>query len=306
MHKPVLYNELISFFKGLKNGVIVDCTGGGGGHAEGILKEIKPERLIILDRDEDAIKRLNEKFKGMENVEIYKSNFSEIDSVLQSLKIEKVNGLYADFGVSNFHLLDSKRGFSFRRNGPLDMRMDKSLYLTAEKVVNEYSAETLKNIFRKFGEERFASKIADAIVKTRKSKRITTTLELAEIVKNAIPERFHKPGVHPATKVFMALRIFINNELESIESLLKKLPTIVDKGGIVAFISFHSLEDRLVKEYLQYYEKSCICPPDYPVCNCDKEKQFKILTKKPITPTEKEITENPLSRSAKMRVGVRV
>jgi len=306
MHKPVLYKELINFFKGIENGIIVDCTGGGGGHAEGILREIKPEKLIIIDRDEDAVKRLKKKFGGFSNVEVCKSNFADVDKVITSLGINKVDGLYADFGISNFHLQDSQRGFSFRKNGPLDMRMDKEIELTAEKIVNEYSVETLKNIFKKFGEERFADRVAEAIAKSRLNKRITTTLELADIVKKAIPERYHKPGIHPATKVFMALRIFINNELESIESLLKKIPSIIKKGGIVAFISFHSLEDRLVKEYLQFYEKDCVCPPEYPVCRCDKVKEFKILTKKPVVPSKEEISENPLSRSAKMRVGKRL
>ncbi|KAA0257853.1 16S rRNA (cytosine(1402)-N(4))-methyltransferase RsmH [Deferribacter autotrophicus] len=306
MHKPVLYNELIDFFRGFEGKVIVDCTGGGGGHASGILEKIKPEKLIVLDKDEDAILRLQEKFKNDNRVTIVKSDFIDVDSVLQNLGIESVDGLYADFGISYYHVLDAERGFSFRKSGPLDMRMDKDNPITAEKIVNEYSQETLKNIFEKYGEERFASKIARLIVQKRAIKKITTTLELAEIVKEAIPRKFHKSGVHPATKVFMALRIFVNKELDSIEGLMKKLPKIVSKGGRAAFISFHSLEDRLVKEYLQYYEKECICPPEYPVCRCDKVREFKILTKKPIVPSDKEVRENPLSRSAKLRVAERV
>ncbi|MGA1846310.1 16S rRNA (cytosine(1402)-N(4))-methyltransferase RsmH [Deferribacter abyssi] len=306
MHRPVLYNELIDFFKGFEGKIFVDCTGGGGGHASGILNIVKPKKLIILDKDKDAVLRLQEKFKNDNRVIVVKSDFADIDDVLLNLGIDGVDGLYADFGISFYHVFDASRGFSFRKDGPLDMRMDKDNPITAEKIINEYSQETLKNIFQKYGEERFAKRIASLIVQKRAIKKITRTLELAEIVKDAIPKKFHKSGIHPATKTFMALRIFVNNELGSIEGLMKKLPKIVLKGGRVAFISFHSLEDRLVKEYLQYYEKDCVCPSEYPVCRCDKIKEFKILTKKPIIPSVKEVGENSLSRSAKLRVAERV
>jgi 16S rRNA (cytosine1402-N4)-methyltransferase len=217
-----------------------------------------------------------------------------------------VDGLFADFGISNFHLQDAQRGFSFKKDARLDMRMDKTENLTAYDVVNAYSKETLSNIIKKYGEERFADRIANHIVKERALRKIGSTLELADIIKKAIPAKFHKQGFHPATKTFQAIRIYINKELEEIESLMKKLERYVKVKGRVAFISFHSLEDRLVKEALSYFAKSCICPPELPKCMCSKKQTFKILTKKPITPTENEIKTNPLARSAKLRAAEKI
>lgn len=303
MHKPVLLEELITFLKPVEGGIYIDCTGGGGGHAEKVLNLIGDKgRLIILDRDADACKRLKEKFP-QKNVSVFNQNFSQIDFVMSEMGITQADGLYADFGTSFFQLSEGKRGFSFRNDGPLDMRMNQDDELTADTVINTFPEESLANIFKKYGEEPFAKKIASSIASARVIKKISTTRELAETVYNAVPKKFHKPNIHPATKVFQAVRIFVNKELEEIESLLTKMENIVKKGGRVVFISFHSLEDRLVKDMLNLYSKSCVCDPKAPICTCGKVKVFKVLTKKPVIPSLKEIKENNLSRSAKLRAG---
>lgn len=307
MHKPVLMEELIENLVINPDGIYLDCTGGGGGHALKVYKKLSSGgRLIILDRDKDAVKRLKEMFAGCENVTVIHSNFAAVDLVLNDLGIGQVTGLYADFGLSNYQLMDENRGFSFRKSGFLDMRMNKSDEITAYEVVNNYPKETIVNILKKYGEEPFAARIADSIVKKRVLKKIESTTELASIISEAVPKKFHKHGQNPATKSFQAIRIFINKELESIESLLNKIDKIVEKAGRVVFISFHSLEDRLVKDMLNFYAKDCICPPEFPECRCDKKKTFKIITKKPLTPKESEVKRNPLSRSAKMRVAEKV
>lgn len=306
MHKPVMPKELIDFLAPVYGGVYVDCTGGGGGHAQLVLERIgETGKLLIFDRDQDAVDRLKSKF-DKPNVVIINKNFSEVESVLAELGIDKVDGLYADFGTSSFQLNDAQRGFSFIRNGPLDMRMDKSFDMDAYTVVNTFPEETIANILKKYGEEQFAKRIASKIVQKRGISKISTTKELADIVFDAVPKKFHKPGVHPATKTFQALRIFINKELESIESLLRSIEKIIKKGGRVVFISFHSLEDRLVKDFLTFYTKDCICEIKTPVCNCKKVQTFKILTKKPVTPSEEELQNNRLSRSAKLRAAEKI
>lgn len=301
MHKPVMLEELIAFLKPIEGGVYVDCTGGGGGHGEKVLSLIGEQgKLIILDRDLDACKRLKDKFH-QKNVFIYNQNFSQIDQLLKDLGIMQVDGIYADFGTSLFQLAEGERGFSFRKEGYLDMRMNQNDELTAHFVVNTFPEESLVNILKKYGEEPFAKRIASKIVSARALNEINSTKELAEIIFDAVPKKFHKPNIHPATKVFQALRIFINKELEEIESLLTKIEKVIKKGGRAVFISFHSLEDRLVKDMLQFYAKECVCDPKNPVCTCGKVQSFKILTKKPITPSDREIKENNLSRSAKLR-----
>lgn len=299
--------ELVESLNIKPEGVYIDCTGGGGGHAKRVLEKLSEEgSLIVLDRDLDAIKRLRNIFSVNKNVTIIHSNFSDIDDVMKNLEIDCVDGLYADFGLSSYQLTDAARGFSFKRDGFLDMRMDKSKGITAYDVINSYSRETLSNIFKKYGEEGFADRIAGAVVKERVINKIQTTQRLSSIIFNTVPKKFHKKGQDPSTKTFQALRIYINKELESIESLLGNLVKLVKKGGRVAFVSFHSLEDRLVKDMLNYYSKECVCPPEFPECRCEKVKSFKILNKKPIIPTNDEIVNNPLSRSAKMRVAEKI
>jgi len=308
-HEAVMPAELDKYLNvhNKKDGIFVDCTGGGGGHAEIVLRSITPKsRLLIIDRDAEAIARLQEKFKYNDNVTVFKANFKDIDIVLDKLGICKVDGLYADFGMSSYQLYNDRRGFSFRKDGPLDMRMDAEGSLTAYDVVNGFSQEAIAKIIMKYGEDRFANRIADFIVKSRSVNKIDSTVKLANIIKEAIPKRHQKNQIHPATKTFQAIRIFINKELEAIEFLLQKIDKITSIGGRVVFISFHSLEDRLVKEMLNYYAKNCICPVEYPVCICNKQKTFTILTKKPITASPPEIQRNPLSRSAKLRAAERV
>lgn len=307
MHISVLYHELIESLNVSANGIYVDCTGGGGGHASLLLEKLSNQgRLIILDRDIDAVKRLNDKFAEDSRVSVVHSNFADIDKALESCNIAKVDGIYADFGVSSFQLQEAERGFSFRKDGPLDMRMDTTCGEPVSEVVNSYSESNLSTIIYKYGEERFSRQIAAAVVKRRAVKPFTTTLDFAEVVKSAIPKKFHKKGINPATKTFQAFRIFVNAELDAVESLMSKISSLLKPNGRFAAISFHSLEDRIVKEWLHHYAAPCTCPDSFPVCVCGKESEMKIITKKPIVPTEKEVHDNPLSRSAKLRVAERI
>lgn len=306
-HVPVLIREVLKFLPVDPDGITLDMTGGGGGHSAAMLKEISVKgRLIVLDRDPEAVERLKERFQEHPNVTVVQSNFSDFDKVLDNLDISSVSSVLADFGVSLFHLKSAERGFSFRNDGPLDMRMNPADRLTAEEVVNSYSRETLANLIRKYGEDDFAWNIASAIATARAVKRIETTVQLADIIASAVPKKAQKPGISPATKTFQALRIYVNGELDAIEKMLSKLEQYVAPGGKAAFISFHSLEDRLVKDYFREFEKECVCPPGMPICTCGKVRTFRQLTRKPITAREDEINMNPLSRSAKMRVAERV
>ena len=306
-HIPVLMREVLKYLPADPDGITLDMTGGGGGHSAAMLEKISEKgRLIILDRDLDAVERLKDRFKGDSRVTIVHSNFSEFDLVLDELGISSVTSVLADFGVSLYHLKVAERGFSFRSEGPLDMRMNQNERLSASEVVNSFSREELSDIIRKYGEENFAWNIAGAIVTVRETELIETTTRLAEIVASAVPRKAQKPGINPATKTFQALRIYVNSELESIETMLGKLEDRVKEGGIAAFISFHSLEDRIVKDAFREFEKECVCPPELPVCICDKKRTFKQLTRKPLEPQKDEIEANPLSRSSKMRVAKRV
>jgi len=299
--------EVLKYLPADPDGITLDMTGGGGGHSAAMLEKISDKgRLIILDRDLDAVARLKERFEGNSKVTVAHSNFSEFDLVLKELGIPSVTSVLADFGVSLYHLKVAERGFSFRSEGPLDMRMNQEERLSASEVVNTFSREELSTIIRKYGEDNFAWNIAGAIVGARETEVINTTTRLAEIVASAVPRKAQKPGINPATKTFQALRIYVNSELESIEEMLGKLEDHVDVGGRVAFISFHSLEDRIVKDAFREFEKECVCPPELPVCNCTKKRTFKQMTRRPLEPQKDEIEENPLSRSSKMRVAERV
>lgn len=307
MHISVLQNELVELLKVREDGVYVDCTGGGGGHAGLVLDKLSENgRIIILDRDVDAVKRLNERFGSDSRVDIIHSNFVNIDNVLHDLGIDKVDGIYADFGVSSFQLQEGARGFSFRKDGPLDMRMDVTEGEPAMDIINTYSESNLSTIIYKFGEEKFAGSIAGAVVRRRVVKPFETTADFADTVKNAIPKKFHKKGIHPATKTFQAFRIFVNKELDAIFGLMDKIGDLIKTGGRFAGISFHSLEDRIVKDSLVKYASPCTCPPEFPVCVCGAEPVFKIITKRPVVPSEKEVALNPLSRSAKLRAAERL
>jgi 16S rRNA (cytosine1402-N4)-methyltransferase len=306
MHVPVLKKELLELLDIKGDGIYVDCTGGSGGHAEGVASKLSSGSLIIIDRDTDAVERLKERFKNNTNVTVVKGNFKDIAQILKGLGIDRVNGLYADFGVSFEQLSTPERGFSFKYGGRIDMRMDQEGRETAMEVVNRYSEALLGEIIYKYGEEKFFKRIASHITARRNLHPFENTLDLAAVVRQAVPKKFHKKNQHPATKTFQALRIHVNGELDAAEALLREIAGCVEKEGRVAFISFHSLEDRLVKEYLARYKNPCVCPPEFPVCVCGKTPIFKTLTKKPITPSDKEIKTNPLSRSAKLRAAERI
>jgi len=256
VHTPVLLKELVDYLNILPDGTYLDCTGGGGGHAAAILSQLDDGKLFIMDRDEEACERLHKMFSGDSRVEIINDNFGNI----QQYNFSSLNGLYADFGLSLYQLTDPKRGFSFRSDALLDMRMDKRSTLTAYDVINDFPQETLANILTKYGEEPFARKIAFNIVKYRALRKIKTTKELADIISKSIPMKFHRQGINPATRSFQAIRIFVNKELESIESLLKSLESVMASKGRVVFISFHSLEDRLVKDFLHVLQQELYMP----------------------------------------------
>ncbi len=290
-HYPVLHKEILDYISLSKGEIIVDATVGGGGHSFEILKNLPDKKIIGIDKDSYAIKRADEKLKEFEGrYTLVKSPFKDLDKVLDNLNIDKVGGFIFDLGISHFHL-KLERGFSFQKDEFLDMRMDKESPFTAYDVVNTYPEYKLVEIIQKYGEEKFARRIAKNIVEYRKKKKIETTKELENIVFHSYPRKLRYSRIHPATKTFQAIRIEVNNELEEIKEALNKAIDRLDKGGIIAVISFHSLEDRIAKNI--YKEHKSL-------------KNLEILTKKPITPTKKELEENPPSRSAKLRVAKRV
>lgn len=303
-HVPIMLNEVIDMLNLREGSIIVDATIGGAGHSLEIIKRILPDGLLIgIDRDENAIMVSKERLGAYSrNVIIEKANFSNIKEILLKLNIPAVDGILADIGVSSHQLDDAERGFSYMHNAPLDMRMDRSLKITAETIVNSFPKEELERIIREYGEERWASRISEFIVRERQKKPIKTTGQLVEIIKAAIPARNRREGPHPAKRTFQALRIAVNDELKNLESAIWDFIDVLNPGGRLAIITFHSLEDRIVKTAFKNAENPCICPKDFPVCVCGKKPLVKIITKKPITPSEKEQQENPRSRSAKLRV----
>ncbi len=298
-HISVLLNETISALDIKPDGIYVDGTAGGAGHSVHIASKLKDGLLIALDRDPDAVKVATERLSGYP-AKVVNSNFSDADLVLSEMGIEKVNGILLDLGVSSYQLDTAERGFSYHKDAPLDMRMSKS-GITAADLVNNLSASELYDIFRRYGEEKFASKIANRIVTVRQKGEITSTVALAEIIASAVPASARRDG-HPARKCFQALRIAVNGELDALSNALDKCFDLLDKDGVLAIITFHSLEDRMVKTKFKEYCTGCTCPPDFPVCVCGKTPRGRLLTRKPIEPTEEELKENPRSRSAKLRV----
>ena len=298
-HISVLLEESINALDIKPDGIYVDCTAGGGGHSSEVLKKLGKEgRMILFDRDPDAIETVTNRFKGDSRVTIVHSNFSEIKKVLAELNVNGVYGIIADLGVSSHQLDTAERGFSFHYDAPLDMRMSQQ-GTTAEDIVNSYSQKELFNVISKYGEEKFASSVANAIVRARDKKRIETTLELAEIVSNAIPAKFRRNG-HPARKTFQAIRIEVNAELTVLENTLPDMFDALNKDGVLAIISFHSLEDRIVKDYFRTLKEGCTCPKDFPVCVCGKTPKA-LVKSAGVKATGKEVTENNRSRSAKLR-----
>lgn len=299
IHKSVLLEETIAALDIKPDGVYVDGTAGGAGHSSEIAKRLKGGLLIALDRDPDAVKTASERLKGYP-AKVIESNFSRMDEVLKNEGIAGVDGILLDLGVSSFQLDSAERGFSFHKDAPLDMRMSKS-GLSAADIVNNYSIEQITDILRDFGEEKFAFRIANRIALEREKRPIETTKQLADIISSAVPAKARRDG-HPARKSFQAIRIAVNGELDSLSEALGKAFDLLNKDGVLAVITFHSLEDRMVKLKFKEYCTGCTCPPDFPVCVCGKTPAGRMYSRKPIEPSAEELEANPRSRSAKLRV----
>jgi len=297
-HNPVLAKKVVKYINPKPGQIIVDATIGLAGHSLALLKKEPKLKIIGIDQDKQALKIADKNLKKYRNIELYHINFKQLDVSIR----EKVDAVIFDLGVSSMQLDDQERGFSFKTTQKLDMRMNQKQKLTAYGVVNNYSVEELKEIIKYYGEERWAKKIANMIYKQRQDREIKTTTELEETVKSAIPKRYWPRNINPATRTFQAIRIEVNNELTGLKQGLKSAFKLSKKNGLIVCISFHSLEDRIVKKQFKLWQKDCICPPTSPICTCDKKKEVEIITKKPIRPTEQEIKENPRARSAKMRV----
>ncbi len=301
-HISVLLNETVDALDVKPDGVYVDCTLGGAGHTSLILSKLGENgRVNGIDRDDDALANAKEKINDPRLITV-KENFENIASAVESAGFDRVDGILMDLGVSSHQLDVAERGFSYIKDAPLDMRMDRTAPLTAYEVVNTYSERELARILKEYGEERFASKIAYKICTKRNDSPIKTTLELAEVITSAIPQKNRFEGGNPAKRSFQAIRIEVNSELEAIPKAINAGSELLNVGGRMAIITFHSLEDRLVKTAFQKLERPCTCPSDFPVCVCGKKQAVKILTKKPILPTEEELENNSRSHSAKLRV----
>ena len=304
-HYTVMLNEAVDALDCQPGKIYVDATLGGGGHSELILQRIQPDgKLVSFDIDSDAILAAKNRLKDYNNLTIVKSSYVNIKNVLAELGINEITGgIIFDLGASYHQLTKQERGFSFMKDAPLDMRFDQDSDFTAYDVVNGYTEDDLVKIISEYGEERFTKRIVKSIVSYRQTKKIETTMELADIIKQAVPKT--KEKIHPATRTFQAIRIEVNQELQNIKNTLKEVLTLLSVGGIISVISFHSLEDRLVKQCFKYFASNCRCKPNEPICNC-KPAMLELINKKPIVATEKEITENPPSRSAKLRIAKKI
>lgn len=300
-HVSVLLEETIESLNIKEDGIYIDGTLGGAGHTKEILKKLENGLLIGIDQDLDALTNAKTILKDYKNVHLSHNNFSNIKEVLKEIGIESVDGIMMDLGVSSYQLDTGERGFSYMKDAPLDMRMDRQGDLSAYEVVNNYSEKELGEVIRDYGEERFAKRIAGFIVNEREVSKIKTTFELVDIIKKAIPARFRRTGPHPAKRTFQAIRIEVNKELEILKDTIKDSVDVLKPGGRLAIITFHSLEDRIVKHTYKKLSDPCECPKALP-CVCGKKPIIKILTKKPIGPSEEELEINPRSRSAKLRV----
>lgn len=302
-HQAVLLKEAVEYLNIKSNGIYLDGTLGRAGHSSEILKNLSSQgKLIALDRDTEAIKKVKKKFPNNESLYLEHANFQNLDRIFSKLKIKSVDGMLFDLGLSSPQLDNPERGFSYQNDGPLDMRMNPKQRLTAREIVNKYSEQKLEKIISEYGEENWAARIAEFIVKMRKEKEISSTADLVEVIKAAIPKAVRRSGGHPARRTFQALRIETNNELEQLKKLIDKSVSFLNPGGRLVIITFHSLEDRIVKHKFRNLAKECICPPDFPICACDKEAEVKVITKRPIQASEKEKNKNRRARSAKMRV----
>lgn len=303
IHKSVLLDEAIEGLDIKEDGIYVDATLGGGGHSYEILKRAVKGKVIGIDQDDYALARASERLKDFDNFIPYKSNFSNIENVLDDLGIDKIDGIVFDLGVSSFQLDITDRGFSYNNDAPLDMRMDTNQTFDAREVINSYEEEDLLRIIKEYGEENWAARIAKFIVQERKIKPIETTGELVEVIKKAMPKAVRRDGPHPAKRTFQAIRIEVNKELEILEKSMISSVKRLKKGGRISVITFHSLEDRLIKKTFKDLNTDCICPKEIPICVCNHRRELKLITRKPIIPSEIELEKNPRARSAKLRIG---
>lgn len=303
-HKSVLLNETIDGLNIKPDGIYVDGTLGGGGHAYEVCRRLGEKGSIIgIDQDAAAIEAASARLKDFgEKVTIVRSNYCDMKSKLHELGIDKVDGIVLDLGVSSYQLDTAERGFSYREDAPLDMRMDTRQKMTARDIVNDYTEADLYRVIRDYGEDKFAKNIAKHIVQARAVKPVETTAELSEIIRASIPMKFQKKSGHPAKRTFQAIRIELNRELDVLRDSLDDMIDLLNPGGRLCIITFHSLEDRIVKSAFQKNENPCTCPPDFPVCVCGKKSKGSIITKKPILPSEEELEYNSRSKSAKLRI----
>lgn len=303
-HTSVLLKETVDSLMVKPSGIYVDGTTGGGGHSYEICKRLGPSgRMICIDQDADALAAAEEKLRPFASqVTMVKSNYAQMRDVLQELKIDKVDGIVLDLGVSSYQLDQAERGFSYRVDGPLDMRMDRDQTLSAREIINEYPESELYRIIREYGEERFAKSIARNIGRRRQDKPVETTFELVDIIRSSMPQKARNTKGHPAKRTFQAIRIECNRELEVLRQTLDDMVNVLEEGGRIGVITFHSLEDRIVKMNFRKNENPCTCPPDFPVCVCGNISKGKVITRKPILPSPEECEQNSRAKSAKLRV----
>lgn len=307
VHVPVLLNECIEGLNIKPDGIYIDGTLGRGGHSLEIVKRLRSGRLICIDRDSTAIEEASRRLEEYDDkITFVHDNFRDIAGIMDRLGIERADGMLFDLGVSSPQLDDGSRGFSYMTDAPLDMRMDRESGITAKDIVNGWGEAELKKVIYGYGEEKYAPRIAGAIVKAREKKKIETTLELVDIIKSAMPGAALREKQHPAKRTFQALRIAVNDELNSVADMLDLAADRLNPGGRLAVISFHSLEDRVVKTAIHSRERGCTCPPDFPVCVCGFKQTLRSVTRKPITPGQEELKRNPRARSAKLRIAERV
>ena len=303
-HVPVLTDKIIEYVIIDKVGIYLDGTAGGGGHSEAVLKILSQNGTLIgVDLDQDAVNYTNNRLQNFDNKLIFRENFFNLEKIIKKASVKKFNGIILDLGISSYQISEAARGFTFMYDSPLDMRMSKGSGLTAAEILNQYDKDRLADIFFHYGEEKKSRKIAGMITKLRTTDKFKTSGQVVEIIQKAVPK---SKWIKSAARIFQALRIEVNRELENLKNFLNIFPDYLAPGGRLAVLSYHSLEDRLVKDYFRKYTGVCICPKDFPVCRCSSIKMINIITKKPILPDEKEIKRNPRSRSAKLRVAERI
>lgn len=302
-HISVLLEQSVQNLNIKKNGIYVDCTMGGGGHSEKIVSQLSSDGMLIgIDRDTEALDASRNRLNKYNNVRYVHNNFHNIKNIIEEIGVDGVDGIIADLGVSSYQLDNSERGFSYMEDARLDMRMDATSDFDAYQLINTYTETQLANVIFRYGEEKFSRKIARAIVEKRAVKPIETTLELVDIIKKVIPERMRQKGSHPAKRTFQAIRIEVNGELEPLSDAIEDMFECLNKGGRLSIITFHSLEDRIVKTKFNELAQGCTCPPDFPVCVCGKTPRGKVITRKPVLPSDEECEQNKRSKSAKLRV----